>query len=600
MKRISGKLLLTYLGLVFLMFLVISLLFTGFYREFHRDAIQQEMVRESYLAARASAALFGGPGEEPDPAALQLLSADLARELGSRVTILDAGGRVLAETGTDPGGMDNHLGRPEFRDARDGGPGIGVRFSATLGEEYLYVARPVEVEGVLRGYVRLSVSLADAAVIPARIVTLLRWSLAGAALLAMLLAAYFSRTIARPLLRATRVVSEIGRGDLEARIPPEGDDEIRLLGDGINRMAENLGDMLRQLRDARQELNEVLDNLSNAVVLLDRQGRVRLMNEPARTLFRTTPQEAGGQHNLRVLRSHALDREFRELLQTGSARHLEIRLFRPALSYFEVDLIPVGSGPQIRSVVVSLHDVTGVRRAERIRTEFVSNASHELKTPLTAIKGFAETLLETDPADAETRRRFLEIMDRESARLVHLADDLLDLARLEDPRVLLEMDRVDLARLAGQVRESMLPAAAEKGVCIGLDIPETLPPVRGDGTWLSQVLVNLVDNALRHGTGTERVGIRARTEPPGERVRVEVTDGGPGIPLQERERIFERFYRVGRDRSRGSGGTGLGLSIVRHVVEAHGGEAGVGDVEGKGTMVWFALPVWEDSDADPV
>lgn len=597
--RISHKLAASYLGMILLMLLVFIPTFNRMYGDYNRRNLQDELIHQSFsLSQTLTLTLLL---EEENGDRLGTIAGEFREQTGARVTVVDLEGRVLAETERDRLEMGNHLDREELVEARLTGLGVRSRFSETLGEDYLYVARPVYLDGQIQAYVRISRTLAEVNRIP-RSLRILEWtSLLAASLVALLAGLYFSRRLSRPLGEMSRAVDAIRQGDFGIRVYPGTRDELSVLARGINQMAGDLKNTLERVEQVKEELEDVLNNLNNAVVLLDREGRVRLMNSMASRLFGRDREESRGQHNLQVLRDYRLDRAFRKAVKEKRLRSMEVKVYLPEQKILEAVLIPVLDEDRVDSVVISFHDVTEIVRAETVRTEFVANASHELKTPLTAIRGFTETLLDGALDDRETAVRFLKIIDSETARLNRLAEDLLNLARLEDPGILMKMQPVELGKICSKILKQYGKLAQTRGVLLECLYPEDLPPVQGDPDWLSQVIINLVDNAIKYiGKGT-RVRVEAGMEE--EFVRIRVSDDGIGIPEDDRKRIFERFYRVDRDRSRDYGGTGLGLSIVKHVVESHGGAVGVEESPEGGSVFWFTIPVAgerEDGLADTV
>ncbi len=589
-RKIGHQLVFSYLAVIVILFLTFTTVFHRYYRTYNQDRLQDQMVAESFALSQTLLYALDQVSDEE----LEELAADFRQATGARVTVIDPAGTVLAETETDRRAMENHLERAEFQQAFVEGQGIEIRRSETLGEDFLYVARPVFRNGELLGYVRISITTADALQIPEQMIVLERLSMLIAALVALLSGAYFSGNISRPIREMTSVVGQIGGGQYDVRAAVRSRNELGVLARGINQMAQGIQNNLQKVGKVKEELEDILNHLNTAVVFLDQNGRVRMMNARAAQLFAADPEQALRQHHLQVIRDYALDKAVRKAIREQKVQSLEMNRYLPELKILEVVLIPVKDEEEIQSVVVSIHDVTEIRMAEQIRTEFVANASHELKTPLTTIKGFAETLLEGAIDDREAAVRFLQIIDEEASRLNRLTEDLLSLARLESRGILIQPKNVNLKRLVERIIKRYGPLAREQGVELEARLASGLPAVSGDQDWLSQVLINLVENAIKYIGDGHRIVIEALAE--GGVVEVSVADEGIGIPDRDKERVFERFYRVDKGRSRQSGGTGLGLSIVKHVVEAHGGSLGIRDRSGGGTVIWFRVPAVEKED----
>jgi two-component system phosphate regulon sensor histidine kinase PhoR len=326
------------------------------------------------------------------------------------------------------------------------------------------------------------------------------------------------------------------------------------------------------------------------VLAVDGRDHLLLLNQSVRTMFRLGPRLGAGKPFLEVIRNADLF----DLLQAcrasgGEMVSRELGLTTPVERALEVHALPLRLGGEGTGVLMVLHDITELRRLERVRTEFVANLSHELRTPLTAIRGYLETLLEGGLDERDNARRFLEIVFRHTERLGRLLDDLMDLSNIELGKVTLEVEPTDLREALEPVLAIMRPRAEAKGITLSLDVAPDLPPVRADRDRLSQVLINLVDNAVKFTAEGGRVSVTAAALD--KMVEVAVADTGAGIPSTDLPRITERFYRVDKARSRELGGTGLGLAIVKHLVQAHGGALRIESELGKGTTVRFTLPV---------
>jgi two-component system phosphate regulon sensor histidine kinase PhoR len=510
-----------------------------------------------------------------DPDELQAAIRSLGKELDVRITVIRTDGVVLADSTRDPTGIENHSDRPEVRTALDGRVGVASRTSETTGEPYRYVALPPE-DGRI---VRLALPLRVVEARLARVRGLVVGGAAGAAILGVAVVWAVARGLTRPLRRMTDDVARMAAGDLEARVGPADTRELALLATTLNDLAEDLGERIERARGERQSLERILATMEEGVVLVDPDESVGYANLAARRLL---GHEAGPTH-VRELTPPGIRLLLQRARDAGRAAEDEMEIGRPRrlLRATALPLEPRGQ------VLLVLRDVTESRRVEAMRRDFVADASHELKTPVASIRAAAETVRTAIAEDPAAAARFADRLHRESVRLARIVSDLLDLSRLETERPRFEpvrLDRVvneEVARLGDEAREA------------GVAVNATAEPatVRGSPKDLALLVRNLLDNAIRY---TERGGsVLVEAAPRDGRAVVSVSDTGAGIPSRDLPRIFERFYRVDRARSRETGGTGLGLSIARHVAEQHGGQIEASSELGRGSMFLVTLPLAE-------
>lgn len=523
----------------------------------------------------------------------RLLSPDsLAGVLGSlsgrRVTLIAPDGRVLGDSRIpEPrlAALQNHADRPEVRLARSGRIGRAVRASTSVGTEHLYLAAP-SARGEI---IRLAVPLRDLD----RAVSRVQRGIVGVGVIALLVAGLlslgFSIVVTRPLRRASGVARALARGDLSRRVRARRGDEMGELGDALDTLADELQRRLGQLEGERAEMHALVDAMNEGVIDLGPDGGVRRANPAARQMF-------GLGEDPRGLPPEAVAR-----------RPLFLRLVRDALG--GIPVLPTELRYDGRHLLATAHplgkggavlvflDVSELRRLEDVRRDFVANASHELKTPLTAIRGFSETLLDEELPPA-LRRQFAETVKANADRLQRIIDDLLDLSRIESGGWRVAPEEVSVAEIAREAWAAFAGDAEAKGVDFGVRLRAECDSARADPSALRQVFVNLFSNALRYTPPAGAISVSARcVDRAGEWIEVEVRDTGAGIPAVHLPRVFERFYRVDAARSRVEGGTGLGLAIVRHLVEAHGGGCTAESELGRGTVIRFTLPAWSGPEA---
>lgn len=477
--------------------------------------------------------------------------------------------------------VENHAGRPEVQQALAGKLGSATRISETIGRELLYVAIPMEDQGVVRVAVALSVLESARADLRERLVV------AGVLglLFAVALSYWITRLSLRPIQEVRRVAEAIARGELHERPPLSAGDELSEISSAIRDIASQLQSRLEEATREKEQLRAVLESMVEGVLVVDAGGVVLLANSRFREFY-DVDTEITGRLLLEKIRDPDLDSLLREVLDSDSIVSTTLVLGEPPRTFrVHAARFPRGEVPRAGSVAV-YHDISELERLEEVRRDFVANASHELRTPLTAIQGFVETLLETELPE-DKKRSYLEIIDRHARRLGEIVRDLLALSTVETGKWRVEPSLIDAAEIARVVVRGFEPRAEKQDLRIRCEV-EGDSTVFADPRILEQILTNLLDNAVKY---TEPGGdVEARIIESKNRVLVMVRDSGIGIPVEDRSRIFERFYRVDKARARSAGGTGLGLSIVRHLVQRLGGEISVESRLGEGTTFSFSLP----------
>ena len=490
--------------------------------------------------------------------------------------------------------LENHRDRPEVRAALAGDMGHDIRTSVSVDAALLYTALPVRDGARIVGVLRLALPLA---VVTSSYAALHRVMLAGG-LLALAVAAgigiFVAGRVTRPVVEMEAIARRMSEGEYAARAPVRSTDELGALGRALNVMMSRLREKIEDVQQERAKATAILDGMVEGVIAVDAHECIVLMNERARAMFGVGPARGEGKPVQEVVRNadlHELFRATRAAEQEAPLRR-ELRLGHPVARMLEVTAVPLRLGAGEAGAVMVLHDVTALRRLERVRTEFVANVSHELRTPLTAIQGYLETLLGGALEERAHARRFLEIAFRHTERLGRLLNDLTDLSNIELGKVSLRLGPVRFGDVLGSVLDIVRPKAEAGRVGLIADVEPPDLSVYADHDRLAQILINLLDNAVKYTPENGWVTVRARAlDGPSDLkgVEVRVRDTGVGIPRADLPRITERFYRVDKARSRELGGTGLGLAIVRHLVLAHGGELTIDSVEGEGTTVRFTL-----------
>ncbi len=539
----------------------------------------------AHAGARAAAALPAQPAFHPG--GVPALADTLGALLGVRVTLLDSSGRVLGDSEVPHAalaGIENHAGRPEVQAALAGRTGRAQRHSHTLGVDLLYVAAP------LRGVAGLAViRLAE----PLARITGLEASLLGIALATALVALLLSvplvlwvtgRHVGR-LTQLERAANRLAAGEAETRARELPADELGRLGRAINAMAAERRARLEALERERDERERILASMSDGVALIGGDGRIAHMNRALAELLGQPLPARPGTPLAEYARVPELDDVLAQVRAAGAPREAEVRLWGPRQRLVRATATAL-AGPATGAVLVVLHDLSELESLNRVRQDFVANAAHELRTPLTSLRGYAETLLDGGLEDREHREGFVRIIRDQAVRLEELVADLLSLSELERPGATLRLEPFDLREAVMRVTGALRPRALEAGLVFEVE-PGGPLEVRADRARIEQVLANLIDNAIKY---TERGRVTVRLGADAGRRWCEVADTGPGIPPADQPRIFERFYRVEKGRSREKGGTGLGLSIVKHIVTLHGGSVSVESQVGEGSTFRFEIP----------
>jgi two-component system phosphate regulon sensor histidine kinase PhoR len=514
--------------------------------------------------------------EEPD--ALQPEVTSLGQELGVRVTVIRPDGVVIGESDRALPGIEDHSDRPEVRAALDGRIGVASRLSETVGQPFRYVALPPEGDRIVR--LGLPLSIVQDRLGGIRLVVVA--GTAAAALVGVGAVWLVARGLTRPLRRMTGEVARMSEGDLDARVTPDETEELALLAGTLNRMASELGARIDQAQRGRRELEQILAAMEEGVLLVNARGEVRYANPAIQRMLGNIPE------TLRTLAPPALQALVEECWIWGRPRQKEMETGVP-VRVLQAAALPLG---RAEGVLLVLRDVTASRRVEAMRRDFVADASHELKTPVASVHAAAETMeraLQDDPAAAV---RFAAQLRQEAGRLARIVSDLLDLSRLESEQPDLEPVRLD--HVAQEEVRRIEPAARDAGVAVRIET--ALVTVEGSVKNLSLLVGNLLENAVRHTPKGGSVRVEVATKD--DAAQITVSDTGIGIPSRDLPRVFERFYRVDRDRSRATGGTGLGLSIARHVAQQHGGRIDAESELGRGSTFRLVLPQPTETSAE--
>ncbi len=509
---------------------------------------------------------------------------------GARVTVIAANGQVLADSESDISTMENHADRPEFRQALANGSGRSVRHSVTLKRDLLYYAVRQDIPGGPPVVLRFALSLEDADAVVASFRRTLWPALFVILLVAGVASLLVSRSVADRVERLREFSRRVAEGDFRPLSGDGSGDALEALGAALNQTAARMDRTIRTLTEERNMSAAILGSMVEGVAVVNGLERLVFANQGFAGILELDVPPKSGSALVEVVRQTELIEAVRQVLAGQSRVEAEIVTGTLRQHFFAATVAAVRAGETSGAVVV-LHDITELRKLERVRRDFVANVSHEFKTPLTAIQGFSETLLSGAIDDPQNRERFLGIILEHSRRLARLTDDLLKLSQMDADRLEVEIRGVSVAELIDSCIETAQHRAAEKNLQVTADFPAELPNIAGDRRRLAEVLQNLLDNAIQYTLAGGRIMVDAALR--GTDVIFTVSDTGIGIPKVDQSRIFERFYRVDAARSREAGGTGLGLAIAKHLVEVHGGRIWVDSEIGQGSKFHFSVPVFD-------
>ncbi len=512
---------------------------------------------------------------------------DLANQAQARVTVIDASGAVLADSEADPARMENHADRPEFIESIHGGrTAVSRRLSSTVGAEFLYVAIP-RIGG---GAVRLALPLEEVNALVSssrdRITSIIMLIVVPV----VLATAWFARRISKQFSGIVRLSSEIADGNFEVtpHIPKRGDlRELDDLANSLRTTASKLRSTFNQLQEERSRFAAAVNSIGEGLLVSDRRQRIVLVNPAVEHMFPNEPLHADA--SLLHWENKEVAKIFNDAIESGRPCSVELSVQEPALRSWRVSCAPIlNRKGKIQAVAGVFHDITELERVERMRRDFVINVSHELRTPLASIIGYAETLMDGAIHDPSNNERFIRILWQNAQRLSQLTSDLMTLSQIEFKSLEFEFGKQSIAKLFRLAIEGMRPVAERNSLQLSMQPVSSQVTVECDPSAIHQVLANLLDNAVKYtpAGGSVIVGVVERET----KLAVYVRDTGIGIHADHIPRLFERFYRVDKARSRELGGTGLGLAIVKHLVQAHEGTIWVESELGKGSTFWFALP----------
>jgi two-component system, OmpR family, phosphate regulon sensor histidine kinase PhoR len=583
----KSKLIWSYVLLITIPFVFVAALLDKKLEELALQDIKSSLFKQAYLIENQ---IDPQDLKNDDSSRLNPLAKKFGFQTQSRVTIIDEQGKVVGDSEKsirELPAMANHADRPEVKAALSGNSIGDIRYSATLKINMLYAAIPFKDSKNEIGVIRLALPLEQVQRILLTTRKTIALSLLLALALAFLIGSLMSRNIINPLNRIIYVSGKFSQGDFNHRIYQDPGDEIGALAATLNTMAEQIETKIRQVEVQNQQLKTIFQSMVEGIIVVDRSTAIVTINHAIERIFGVSGEDIKGSLFLETIPNNDIAEVINNVLESGELVVRELSIVWPVNRTFQINASAIFQQKEVSGCLLVMHDITEIRRLETIRSDFVANVSHELKTPLTSIKGFVETLREGALEDKENARHFLEIIQEHTDRLNNLINDLLELSFLESKAIQLETGMVGLKGLADKVLAGFKVQLSRKSISAVNDIPSS-HSVQADIHKLEQVFTNIIDNAIKFNR--QSGSIRIYSESPEGKIKITIEDSGTGIPAKDLPRIFERFYRVDKARSREMGGTGLGLSIVKHIIELHKGSVGVESTEGLGSKFWFILP----------
>jgi two-component system phosphate regulon sensor histidine kinase PhoR len=586
-KRLIWQLFPSYLLITLLSLLAVSWYASSSLRHFFLDRTAADLKTRALLVEKQIAAHL----TPLDAAAVDAICKEIGKHSATRITVILPSGQVIGDSRETPQLMDNHAGRPEIASALKGETGMSRRYSKTLMQRMMYVAIPLKNGQTTSGVIRISLPTTSID----RELRSIQIKIALGGLLIALIAAgislLISRRISRPIEEMKKGADHFAEGDLTHRLTAPDSEELASLAEALNQMAAQLDRRIETIMSQRNELETVLASMLEGVIAIDNEERIINLNSAAVGLFDSKPENCRDRNLQEVIRNSALQQFVRQSIISQVPKEDDISLYHNGEKTLHLHSSPLLDANKERiGTLVVFNDVTHLRRLENMRRDFVANVSHEIKTPLTAIKGFVETLHQGSVDNPEEAKRFLGIIQKHVDRLSSIVEDLLSLSRIEQED---EVKTIKLEEgfIKDVFRSAILicrPKAEEKNITV-ISLCDEPISARFDAMLLEQAVVNLLDNGIKYSEPERTIYLKAERD--NSEIKISVVDQGLGIAKKHLPRLFERFYRVDKARSRKMGGTGLGLAIVKHIAQAHGGNVSVESTLGQGSTFTIHLPL---------
>ena len=590
LNTLQGRIVLSYTSLIVISIAALSIYIFSFVFAFHTSNLQNRLEQQTALLGKFATQYFQGDITLEE---LQNISQDVGYIVEGRTTVMTVDGKVIADSWEDPNVMDNHLYRPEIQDAMSNGTGKSTRYSTTVKQDLIYTAISIEHDKSDLGMARIAIPKSDLSLTYNTIIATIVFSSLLVTSFSIVLGFYLARRTSRALRSISESARRLAKGEFDGVLESNGSEETRDLAEALNSMTRELSIIIDNLSTERDKLSAVLNTMDDGVIVIRQlfylrqgEGIIELINPAAEELLHLSENIAVGQRFMETLTDHELQNLVSSAMDTQVQKHTDIELLQPRI-YVSATATPlIQDDNNNKGVLLVLHDLTRIRQVDITRKQFVSNVSHELRSPLAAINAMVETLEDGALEDSSVSKEFIRRIHHDVDRMRDIVEELLELSRLESGHFSLKLTDVDPNVLAQEIKSVFQEEANSKKVSINLVADDNLHIVRCERGKIYQVLYNLVDNSLKFTP--EEGHIQISTISGNEGVVFEVSDNGLGIPTEDQAHVFERFYRV--DSSRQYRGTGLGLSIARHIVEAHGGTISLTSSEGNGSVFSFNIP----------
>ncbi|MFD2830304.1 two-component system histidine kinase PnpS [Corticicoccus populi] len=587
MKRLWLRISVSFSLLTLSLLIILWFIIASVSKTTYTDTIREHLVENAVLFSEmiSTSNLLTQPDE------LDALLTRAEEDINMRITVISPEGSVIADSENNPGSMTDHIDRPEINEALEGADvAESIRNSETGGINMMYIAVPVyDADDNITGIVRTSYSLELISDTTQYLWQGLAAVLGIVLIISIIVAVFLARSITKPISEVVKATGELREKNYSHRIHGEYKGEMDTLAQSVNALAASLQTQLKIIRENEQQLNSILDNLVSGVMLVNAQGTVEMINPSMERFLSRHRDNILNKHFNEYGENIGLSALIHTVFEENEKVNAEITSYYPNEQKFDAHISPYYKDSwQQGGVIIVLHDITEIRHLEQIRSDFVANVSHELKTPVTSVKGFAETLLSDDVTDKDTERQFLQIILDESERLDRLIQDLLHLSKIEKNTLPLNIEQIEIRQFIKEIVQTLSTSVKKKNIQLTLPSTEKETFLEGDKDRLNQIIINLVSNAVNYSYDYGFVEIKVKAK--NNNIYISVSDNGVGIPEESLSRIFERFYRVDKARSRHSGGTGLGLAIVKHLVESHHGRIKVESIENKGTTMTVILP----------
>jgi two-component system phosphate regulon sensor histidine kinase PhoR len=576
-RNLFLKILFSYLVIVSLSFFVLDLLIKDEIKKVLTAKIETELLAYAELIDLSSAKEMSEQLKQ------------IARISGARVTLVDDQGKVFADSEKDIASLENHLNRPEVQEARLRGKGNSIRYSQSIGVDMLYVAITMKSKSQNAGYVRLARPLHDVQNAIEQVYQSIFLTMMIAAVIALIIALVFSYRLAAPIRALEKFTERLRQGQKEGAIFLQTSDETKTLADNINYLVAELQSQVSLAREEQSKLMAALTSMTEGVLILNAENKIEFISPVLNKMLADQYGDVTGRTLLESFRNVELQKAFLEFQENRQLINREVTLGDITPVILSVSISPVQGEPGEEKAMVVFHDLTRLKKLEQIRTDFVVNVTHEMKTPLTAIIGYLETIQGGAINNIEDTKKFIDIILRQSQRLNRLVEDLMIISKLELGEINLQFENVSINEALNGALPVVAVKAEAKKIAVENNIAGNLPQVFADFDRLTQILVNILDNAVKFTPDSGKITIDAKHD--NGYVVVSISDTGVGVPKEEVQRLGERFYRVDRDRSRELGGTGLGLSIVKHLMIAQRGKMEIESQLGQGTKVSLFFPI---------